>query len=247
MVKIAHASLSENGTVNGSRGDQTGKEVCIRGYYVKPWTAVIRFKSPTMRERVAVAMEHAANCGKWGYSQNDRNSGLVEARKVGYDPKLVPVPVNTDCSALVTVACIYAGVPEEALVIGGNCSTTSTLKPRLKATGAVDIYTTGDYTRDSEKLIRGDILLAEGKHVAVVVSSDNKVENPYVEPHVILKRGMTGDGVRWLQWELNRLGYGLDVDGDFGELTEAAVKDFQTRYYVDCKVGTLTRGALLTS
>lgn len=29
-VLIGHASISENGTVNGSAGDQTGKEVCTR-------------------------------------------------------------------------------------------------------------------------------------------------------------------------------------------------------------------------
>ena len=247
MVKIAHASLSENRTVNGTRGDQTGKEVCIRGYYVKPWTAVLRFKDPQMRERVAVAMEKAANNDFWGYSQNDRNSGLIEARKVGYDPEKVAKPVNTDCSALVTLACIYAGIPEGVLVIDGNSATTSTLRPRLKATGTVDIFTTGEYTRDSDRLVRGDILLAEGSHVAVVVSSDLIADNPFIEPHIVLKKGMTGDGVKWLQWELNRLGYVLEIDGDFGELTENAVKKFQTRYFVDCKVGSQTRGALKTS
>lgn len=30
MVRIGHASISEKGTVNGVKGDQTGKEVCTR-------------------------------------------------------------------------------------------------------------------------------------------------------------------------------------------------------------------------
>ncbi len=172
MVKIAHASLSENGTVNGIRGDQTNKEVCIRDYYQKPWTSVIRFKDPDMREKVAYAMEGAAANDKWGYSQPDRNSGLREARKVGYDPSKVTVPVNTDCSALVTVACIYAGIAEEALVKYANSATTSVLQSRLKATGEVQIFTTPDYTTKTDKLLRGDILLATGKHVAVVVKDE---------------------------------------------------------------------------
>lgn len=171
-VLICHASLSENSTVNGKRGDQTKKEVCIRDWYNKPWNVVIRLNDPDMRDKCAYAMERAAANDNWGYSQNDRNSGLVEARKVGYDPGKVTKPVNTDCSALVTVACIYAGIAEEALVKYGNSATTSVLKARLKATGEVQLFTSSDYTNKTDKLIRGDILLAEGKHVAVVVQTD---------------------------------------------------------------------------
>lgn len=172
MVKIAHASLSENGTINGKSGDQTKKEVRIQDWYNKPWTCVIRFHDPDMREKNAYAMEQAAKNDNWGYSQRDRNSGLIAARKVGYDPGKVTKPVNTDCSALQTVACIYAGIAEEALVKNGNCATTSTLKSRLKATGEVSIFSTKEYTKGTDKLLRGDILLAEGHHVATVVSAN---------------------------------------------------------------------------
>lgn len=71
-----------------------------------------------------------------------------------------------------------------------------------------------------------------------------KAENPYPEPHVIVKLGMTGDCVKWLQWELNHKGAILKMDGVFGEKTLQAVLDFQNSYFVDGKVGTLTRGAL---
>lgn len=41
--KIVHASIDENGTIYGKKpGDQTGREICIRSYYNKPWTAVYR-------------------------------------------------------------------------------------------------------------------------------------------------------------------------------------------------------------
>ena len=36
-VRIGHASISEKGTINGTKGDQTGGEVCIRTFYIKPW------------------------------------------------------------------------------------------------------------------------------------------------------------------------------------------------------------------
>lgn len=174
MVTIGHTSISENGTVNGKGGDQTKKEVCLRAWYSKPWNVVIRFIDVDMQDKVAEAVERACANDCIGYSQNDRNSLLAAVRRFNYDPGTVTTNVNTDCSALVTVACIYAGIAECALVKGGNCATTRTLKSLLKATGEVILYTTADYTAKTDKLRRGDILLAEGKHVAVVVTGEVK-------------------------------------------------------------------------
>lgn len=41
---IVHASINENGkTKGGKTGDQTGKEICTRKYYNKPWGCVLRY------------------------------------------------------------------------------------------------------------------------------------------------------------------------------------------------------------
>lgn len=173
MVQIAHASIDERGKAKGGKaGDNNGKEVCIRNWYNKPWNCVIRFNDPDMRDKVAVAMENAAKNDHIGYDQNQRNTLLTAVRGKGYDPKNVTTDVETDCSALVTVACIYAGIAESALVKSGNSATTTTLKPRLKATGEVKVFTDRNYTQDTIKLLRGDILLSEGHHVAVVTSGN---------------------------------------------------------------------------
>lgn len=50
---------------------------------------------------------------------------------------------------------------------------------------------------------------------------------PYEQPSEVLKNGQTGFGVRWLQWNLNNLGYKLSIDGSFGNLTLSALKLFQ--------------------
>lgn len=43
--QIVHASINENGkTTGGKPGDQTGKEICIRSYYNKPWNCILRYK-----------------------------------------------------------------------------------------------------------------------------------------------------------------------------------------------------------
>lgn len=174
-MKIAHASIDERGKISGGKaGDQTGKEVCIRDYYSKNWNVVIRMKNPAMRQKVADCMIKAANNNHIGYDQYQRNTLLNYARNVGYDPSKVNVVCETDCSALVTLACIYAGISEKALVVNGNSATTSTLKSRLQATGAVEVFTAREYTATSKKLVVGDILIAEGHHTAVVVQTDKK-------------------------------------------------------------------------
>lgn len=173
MVKIAHASIDERGKISGGQaGNQTGKELCIRAWYNKPWNVLMRFKLPAMRKKVADGMRKAVKNLLIGYGQNNRNSLLVNARNVDYDPSRVTTPCETDCSALVTLACIYAGIPEKALVVDGNSATTSTLRSRLQATGMVDVYVGKEYTATTENLLVGDILLSEGHHVAVVEEVD---------------------------------------------------------------------------
>lgn len=213
MVQIAHASISENGTVKGQKGDQTKKEVCLRQWYDKPFNVVIRFKDPDKREKVACAMERACANDNWGYSQYDRNSGLNACRNLNYDPGLVTKPVNCDCSSLITIACIYAGIAECALVKNGNCATTRTLRSLLKATGEVDIFTSPEYTRRTDKLLRGDILLAEGSHVVAVTKDERPLKsNAEIAREVI--QGKWGNGAE-RKARLTQAGY------DYAEVQQA--------------------------
>lgn len=73
--------------------------------------------------------------------------------------------------------------------------------------------------------------------------------NPYKEPTKTLRRGNKGNDVRWLQYALNKHGYGLVVDGIFGSKTEAAVLHFQSKHNLvqDALVGARTRGELLNA
>lgn len=59
-------------------------------------------------------------------------------------------------------------------------------------------------------------------------------------PTRTLKRGDKGSEVVWVQQALVRKGYIVAIDGDFGKNTEQAVKDFQTKAFVDGIVGEQT-------
>lgn len=171
-VLIAHASKDERGAYQGGKaGDQTGQEVCIRSWYNRPWNVVLRAKNPKVANKIATAMERAAKNDHIGYDQSQRNTLLSKCRDLGYDPGRVTSDCETDCSALVSVACMYGGVPETTLFIGGNSATTRTLRKRLMDTGDFLEFTSAGFVKAPNLLERGDILLYEGHHVAVVTST----------------------------------------------------------------------------
>ncbi|MCL2876125.1 MAG: peptidoglycan-binding protein, partial [Betaproteobacteria bacterium] len=65
---------------------------------------------------------------------------------------------------------------------------------------------------------------------------------PYPEPTAALKQGNSGDGVRWIQWHLIKIGANLILDGSFGPATNTAVRNFQNskKLAVDGIVGSAT-------
>lgn len=72
--------------------------------------------------------------------------------------------------------------------------------------------------------------------------------NPYQQPAAgsVLRNGSRGNGVKWLQTELNLEGYSLSVDGIYGAKTAQAVKDYQYKkgLKVDGLAGPVTIGRL---
>ena len=172
---VAHASGDENKKfMFGKAGDQTGEEVYYRTWNDHPWPYVIRAKSSAMAEKIAYAMERAADNDKIGYDMSQRNTLYNYASKVGWDPGKVTTPCETDCSALVTVALIYAGVNRTTVYQNNNCSVTANLRKRLISTGQFEVFSSADYTKSPDKLKRGDILLEEGEHTAVIVKPVTK-------------------------------------------------------------------------
>lgn len=74
----------------------------------------------------------------------------------------------------------------------------------------------------------GKKLILEDWHIQPIETAEVR-DKKSMEPELynLLKKGMKGFEVIELQYRLNRLGYKLVVDGDFGAITDGAVKDFQ--------------------
>ena len=232
---IAHASIDENNrSKNGKAGNQNGKEVCIRTWYNKAWGYVIRFKDPSMANKVADCMVWAAENNNIGYDQNQRNTLLTKSRKYNYNVSKVNEPCETDCSALVSVACMYAGIPESALTLQGNCAHTRNLRQMLKATGKVDIYSSPQYTASTDRLKRGDILLKEGSHVVVVVKVDKQLKSvDEVAKEIIQGKGGWGNGNE-RKAKLLAAGYDYSqVQAKVNELLKAKPISDTTKYIWD--------------
>jgi murein L,D-transpeptidase YcbB/YkuD len=60
-----------------------------------------------------------------------------------------------------------------------------------------------------------------------LVTSGNDEVNPYKLSASVMKVGSRNESVKWLQFELNKLGYNLAVDGSYGNKTKNAVIDYQ--------------------
>ena len=63
--KLGQFSISEHGTVTGTRGDQTGRESNIRSLYNYPWNGILRYCGPARSGSEGEGMTITID-GKWG-------------------------------------------------------------------------------------------------------------------------------------------------------------------------------------
>nr|DAP80375.1 MAG TPA: N acetylmuramidase [Caudoviricetes sp.] len=235
-VKIGSARMGENGKITGGKpGDQTGREVSAQHWYAhsKGWR-VFRAKNAGVGHKIAECMEKICANDKVGYNQAQRGTLYAAVKGHGFDPDALKIKVNTDCSAAVRVCCCYAGISV------GNFNTANEAS-YLMATGAFVELTGSEYTRSSDRLRKGDILVTRTKgHTVVVLTDGKKAEAAPEKPLKLgdreLRNGMEGEDVRQLQSMLIQLGYDCGkwgADGDFGDCTGMAVQNFQRDYNLD--------------
>lgn len=256
-VKIGHASGDEYGAATGgTAGDQTGKELCTRDWYTKGWNILLRPVRADLAERSAAAMEAACANPNIGYDQSGRNTLYEQAEAVNFLLDAVEKACECDCSSLVHVCAIAGGAN---LTYGINGYTTRTMVAAFVASGDYIKLTDVKYLTSDKYLQRGDILVKEGSHAAMVLS--NGAEAPYVQPSKpvtvyysvrlpMLLKGMQSDAVKAMQQLLLAKGYELPrhgADGRYGAETENALLLYQEDMNIkpDAKCGPDTWSALL--
>lgn len=246
-IKIGHASIDENKKISGGKvGDQTGKEICIREWYNKPWNVYLVCTDKIIAGKAARYMELICNNPAYGYNQAQRTSGYDSILTKG-----IPEGRGSfDCSSLVSTCYKLAGLN----IYVHN--TTSTLRKALLATGKFKAYTDKAHIRSDAYATPGAIYLSEGHHVVMALEHGSKT-NPYPVPERNINRGCDGEDVKWVQWDL--LAHGvrfilvdgkkeeLTIDGRCGKITEAAIKAYQKikKLKVDGDCGPVTRESLM--
>ncbi len=167
-LKIGHASIDERGKIIGGKaGDQTGKEACIRSYYMhsKGWY-MFRFIAVTHAEAMAEAMKQAANNKNIGYDQGERLDIMAALKKYGTLEKIAE-PTECDCSSLIR-ACIYQATGIDV----GNFNTESqpTVLEKSK------LFKKRVSVTASTELCDGDILVTKKKgHTVAIVSGNSRI------------------------------------------------------------------------
>ena len=156
-------------------------------------------------------------------------------------------------------ACPY-GEPTQLLQKGGTGDGVRWVQWQLShVQGFEDVEVDGVFGDITAKRVR-EVQAAAGIKVDGIVGPDTRgtllaapsgeQSNPYGEPTALLRKGSTGDGVRWVQWQLSHT-HGFEdvkVDGVFGDITDKRVKEVQTAagIQVDGIVGPDTRKALVS-
>lgn len=229
-VVIGSARIDERGRASGGKaGDQTGRELSIQNWYkhTKGWV-VLRATDAVKAQKIAQAMQAACANSNIGYDQSQNKTLWNHVAGKGYDPAKATAKVETDCARLVRVCCAYAGIIAQDFYTGNMVA-------RLMATGEFVKLTDAKHCDRSEYLAVGDILVTRTKgHTVVVLTDGPRCDRGDTCPAElgtrVLTIGMSGADVREMQAGLIRLGYDLGswgADGDFGDMTEMAVIQFQ--------------------
>ena len=175
-IRCGWASQSEHKSVNGTKGDQTGKEVKLGDWYSFGQEVVWRFKDRDLAERYANKIVDACRNDHIGYGQADRGTLYSRAKEVDFDLRKIKTNCNCDCSSL-TACCLNAvGVKIDPY------ARTATLNGELKSTGKFTKLTGSDYTKTWKNLKVGDIINDPYHHVISVVGNCNGT-NKTVKEH----------------------------------------------------------------
>ncbi len=158
-----------------------------------------------------------------------------------------------EASSLYATWHIFAGYGQDRSKITVAALRTTTGNLISSGEGAKKLAALG--LREAIKLDGGgSTILRAGGKTPVCTAGNRRIctvltfgGNPYTAPTKALIKGNRGEGVKWLQWELNDRGFACAVDGSFGPGTKEALMAYQVSAGLvpDGSCGPVTRKALM--
>ena len=255
---ISNSGHDERGQYSGGVAGDQGGEWTVTNWYQYPWDGgwmcVLRYPNQQARELLAELAIEAANNNNIGYDQYERYSYWNQLQQVGFRPSRIKVPCESDCSAGVIANTRAVGyLLNIAPLKNINATYTGNMRAGYAAAG-FQVLTESKYLTTNAYLMPGDILLNDLDHTCVNLGigslsgyspsgsggSSGEQESEYNNSRLSTKE---------IQTILKAIGWpNLAVDGSYGPITIATVKEFQQLYglKVDGITGPATTGVLDT-
>lgn len=196
-VIVGSARSDENGKDHGGQaGDQTGYEVETQNWYLHSYGwRVLRCKDAVKANKIAWDMQAACDNPNIGYDKWQDQTLYNVVKDLGFDCSRVTTPCETDCAKLVRVCVLYAGIQCDDFYTGNEATV-------LLQTGQFEELKDAKYTKSSEYLKRGDILVTTKQgHTVVVLTNGSKADGDdeiapiYVTTGNVYMR--TGASMKW--------------------------------------------------
>ena len=196
-VLIAHAVHDEDGTITGRvPGDQDGREITLREWYERDgrWAVVLRCKNRDMAICAADVCTQIATTETYGYSQVNRWDGYLSI--VAHAGVIEAGSGDLDCSTLCLASYMLAGITH------ARSGSTHSMEASLLATGLFIALRDERLLRSGDHAKTGDLYLAPGHHVMMVLEDGPLCDMFPDEPEpeeAAPEQAATTKPVRWLK------------------------------------------------
>ena len=180
-VLIGHAVMDENGSIDKTGqsmvGDQTGKEICTRHFYIRTggWHTYLQPIDIGKGMTAARILKQICDDNHYGYSQGARWTGYKAI--VANGKRVEGAEGSFDCSSLVISSLILAGFNLKPDGYTGN------LVKKLMASGEFTEHKSEDYTADDEHALPGGVWVGEG-HTCMALEAGSGSPTPVLGSYV---------------------------------------------------------------
>ena len=242
---LSNCGHDSRGKYSGdTAGDQTGGEWAIINWYNRPWNYAIWHPNQAVNEKVAALAVAAAKNDLIGYDQSERMTFWNHLKASNYDPAQITVACETDCScgvlSIVKAVGYLLGMDKLKNVNAGGYTGN---ERQILVNAGFEAHNETKYLTGESCVPNGAILLNEAHHTAIEVylsnsapSGSTTTEGGFnVSTLPTIKKGSKNAYVTSAQSIMCGKNCPCgNIDSDFGNKTDAAVRKWQSCHTADC-------------